>query len=91
MGRCLMKFGWPDNLIDGLEWVGTITGIGAALVVSSNMGYIGIGYTVFLISAVCILYVALKLERWGLFTMSIGYILINLWGIWRWLLEPMIA
>lgn len=84
-----MKFGWPTNLIDSMEWFGTVTGLGGALVVSSNMGYVGVGYIVFLLSALSILYVGWKLERWGLFTMSIGYSLINLWGIWRWLVEPM--
>ena len=84
-----MEFGWPKNLVDGTEWFGTITGLSGALVVSSNIGYVGFGYLVFLFSALSILYVGWKLERWGLFTMSIGYSLINLWGIWRWLVEPM--
>ncbi len=85
-----MKFGWPKNLLDSLEWFGTVTGIGGALVISSNIGHIGPAYIVFLISALSIWYVSWKLERWGLVTMSIGYSLINIWGIWRWLIEPMI-
>ena len=84
------KIAWPKTSIDYMEWLGTITGLGGAIVVSSNVGYVGIGYIVFLLSSVFILYVALKLSRWGLFTMSIGYILINFWGIWRWLIEPIL-
>ena len=80
-----------STFVNAVEWFGTVTGIGGALVVSSNIGYVGFGYIVFLISALSILYVAYILERWGLFTMSIGYTLINLWGIWRWLVEPLVV
>lgn len=86
-----MKIRWPNTALDYIEWIGTITGLMGALIVSSNMGYVGVGYIIFLISALCVLYVGVVLRRWGIFTMSLGYSLINLWGIWRWLIWPLIG
>lgn len=85
-----MKIPWPNTLVDYIEWFGTVTGLIGAIVISSNIGYIGQAYISFIISAIAILYVAWKLERWGLFTMSLGYAIINAWGIWRWLILPLI-
>lgn len=85
-----MKISWPKTFVDYMEWFGTVTGLLGAVVISSNIGYIGQAYISFLISAIAILYVAWKLERWGLFTMSLGYAIINAWGIWRWLILPLI-
>ncbi|KKN00256.1 hypothetical protein LCGC14_1139470 [marine sediment metagenome] len=85
-----MKLSWPETHVDYLEWLGTITGLAGALIISSNIGYVGEGYMLFIVSALSILYVALKLERWGLFTMSLGYAIINAWGVWRWLILPLI-
>jgi len=84
-----MKTLRPKNHIDYLEWFGTITGLAGAILISSNIGYVGEGYVLFIASAFSILYVAWKLERWGLFTMSLGYAIINAWGIWRWLILPL--
>ncbi len=85
-----MKLSWPKTLVDYLEWFGTITGLAGAMLISSNVGYVGQGYILFIASALSILYVAWELERWGLFTMSLGYAIINAWGIWRWLVLPLI-
>lgn len=84
-----MKMLWPNTLVDYMEWLGTVTGLAGAALISSNIDLVGEGYILFIISAVAIMYVAWVLKRWGLFTMSLGYAIINAWGIWRWLILPL--
>ena len=80
----------PKNIVDWLEWFGTLTGIMGALIISSNIGYIGQAYIIFGFSAVCYLVFAWTFKRWPLFIMNCVFMVINFWGIWRWLIQPMI-
>lgn len=75
----------PKNRVDIAEWFGVITGILGAVIISSNIGYVEIGYIIFSFSAVSMMYFARKLNRWPLFTMNVIFLAINFWGIWRWL------
>lgn len=79
----------PKNWVDYTEWISTLTGLTGALLISSNIGFVGWGYVVFFISSTSFLYFAWKLERWPLFMMNFIFSIINLWGIWRWLLLPL--
>lgn len=79
----------PKNLVDWFEWIGTITGLTGAAIISSNIGYVGWGYVIFWLSSLCFMYFSYKLERWPLFIMNTTFLVINTWGIWRWLIEPM--
>ena len=80
----------PKNIVDWLEWFGMLTGIGGAAIISSNIGYVGQGYIIFGFSAACYLVFAWKFRRWPLFIMNSVFMVINFWGVWRWLIEPMI-
>ncbi len=80
---------WPKNLVDVTEWIGVITGLLGAFIISSNIGYVGWGYLIFLISSLAMMYFAWKLDRWPLFAMNTIFLAINAWGIWRWLLMPL--
>ena len=80
----------PKNLLDYAEWIGTITGVLGALIIASNIGFVGYAYIVFWFSAFCYMFFAWKLKRWPLFFMNCVFLMINFWGIWRWLLQPII-
>ena len=85
-----MRIPWPKTLIDYTEWFSTVTGLAGAIIVSSNIGITGWGYIIFIASAISLAWVSWYLKRWGIFTMSVGYTLINAWGIWRWLILPLL-
>jgi len=78
----------PKTLVDISEWIGVITGIVGAIIISSNIGLVGWGYVVFWISSITFMYFSWRLKRWPLFTMNLIFLCINTWGIWRWLLVP---
>lgn len=80
----------PKTLADWCEWIGTITGILGAALISSNIGYIGWAYVVFCFSSFSFMYFSYKLERWPFFIMNVIFLVINIWGIWRWLIGPMV-
>lgn len=85
-----MGFLIPKTWLDAAELFGSVFGVMGAVVISSNIGLVGQGYLVFLISSVLYMFFAWKIGRWPLFAMNAVFCIINLWGIWRWLVEPMI-
>ena len=85
-----MKLSWPKTLVDICQWAGTITGVVGAGMIASNIGVVGWGYILFAISAVCYMYFSWQLKYFPLFAMNAVFMAINLWGIWRWLIQPLI-
>jgi hypothetical protein len=75
----------PNNIYDWYEILGTIICLVAAILLSSNVNQEGLAYALFFVGTAffCILFYHLK--RSYLLILNILYLLINSWGIWRWL------
>lgn len=67
-----------------VDWVGAVSGIMGAIIIASNIGVNWIGYVVFLVSSVCYSYLGWKVNRKGLMTMNLLFIVINIIGLIRW-------
>lgn len=86
-----MKFNIPKTKIEWIDELGAITGIIGAMLLSSNIGFEGIAYVIFLVSVFCYIYVGHKKGLKGMRRMNIFFFFINVWGIWRWLIQPWIG
>lgn len=76
------------TFLDCVEWLGTISGVTAAIIIASNLtftGSVGFGFCIYLISSISFTYVGYRLKRWGLMAMNVVFICINIWGIYNWL------
>ena len=73
-----------------LEWAATGTGIAAAIVVSLNLGVraTGWGFVVFTVSSVCWIAAALMQGETALTVQNGVLFVINLIGIYRYLINP---
>lgn len=73
-----------------LEWAATGTGIVAAIVVSLNLGVriTGWGFVVFTVSSVCWIAAALMQGETALTVQNAVLFVINLIGIYRYLINP---
>jgi len=75
-----------------LRWIAALTGIIAALVVSSDLGRraTGAGFVVFLVSSVSWVIASWLQDKPALAVQNIVLTVINAWGIYRWLLRDRI-
>ena len=69
-----------------LKWLGTVAGIGGAVLVALNIPASGWGFVFFLVSSVCWGTAALTIREWSLLLLQGVFTIINLIGIYRWLL-----
>ena len=78
------------TLATTLEWAATGTGIAAAIVVSLNLGVraTGWGFVVFTVSSVCWIAAALMQGETALTVQNAVLFVINLIGIYRYLVNP---
>ena len=79
----MLKF----NKIDKpLEWLQTIMGLLAAILVASNLGsqFVFFAMCLFTIKDCIMLYWTHKKGLYGLFTNSVGYMFINVYGLYNW-------
>ena len=68
------------------KWFGTVAGIAGAVVLALNIAASGWGFVVFLASSVSWTVAVLAMREPSLALLSIVYTVINLLGIWRWLI-----
>ncbi|MFP4519337.1 MAG: hypothetical protein ACLFQ5_07775 [Oceanicaulis sp.] len=80
------------DAIEILRWVAALTGIAAALVVSSDLGRkaTAAGFLVFLISSVSWVVAGWLQDRPALAVQNIVLTVINGWGVYRWLVRDWI-
>ena len=71
------------------EWAGTVAGIAGAALVASHSRYSPYGWISFLISSSCMSCFAMMTQAWGLMLLEACFILTNLLGLWRGLIQPM--
>lgn len=81
-------FTLPKTKVDWFDEIGSLTGIVGAFLISSNIGMEGAAYIIFLLSVMCFIYVGHVKGLNGIRRMNIVFLFINLWGIWRWLIQP---
>lgn len=71
-----------------LEWTGAATGIAGAAMVASHSRYSPYGWICFLVSSLCMSCYGLLTEAWGLLLLEVCFVLTNLLGLWRGLIQP---
>lgn len=78
------------TLATTLEWAATGTGVLAAIIVSLNLGarLTGWGFVIFTVSSVCWIAAALMQDEMALTVQNAVLFVINLIGIWRYLIHP---
>ena len=69
-----------------LKWTGTITGIAGATLIALNLPYSGWGFALFRVSSVCWGVAGLMMREVSLLLLQAVFTVINLLGVYRWLL-----
>jgi hypothetical protein len=77
----------PDNtpLWRTAKWVGTFAGIAGAALIALNVGIVGYGFVLFLISSLLWSAVALVQRDASLFVLQGAFVLVDVIGVARWL------
>jgi nicotinamide riboside transporter PnuC len=78
-------------MIETIEWIGCITGLCGASLLSLNNRYSGWGFVLFLLSNVAWIVFGLMSHATGMVVMQIGFTATSLMGVWRWLITPRVA
>ena len=79
----------PDAVwIRVAEWVGVAGGIAGAVLIAANVSISGWAYVPFLIGSVLLLIVFHMRRRWAQVALWAAYTIINILGLYRWLLCP---
>ena len=68
------------------KWTGTVAGVSGATVIALNLGIVGYGFVLFLVSSVLWSAVGLVQREPSLVVLQGAFTLINVLGIYRWLL-----
>lgn len=74
--------------LNALQWAGCFTSVVGALLLAVRTRHSGVGFTLLLMSSLLWLIYAVKTEALGLAVNQIFFILINLIGIYTWLIVP---
>jgi len=80
----------PDMLVQGLQWYGAGAGALAALIVSLDLGrrWTGMGFVIFVSSSLALIgWGFLKPDAEGIGTQNIVLLVINLIGVYRYLIR----
>jgi hypothetical protein len=75
-----------STLLSALKWLGTAAGIAGALWIALNLPSSGWGFLLFLLSSMSWGTAALLMGESSLLLLQGVFTVINLLGIWRWLL-----
>lgn len=70
------------------EWLGAIGALLGTFIVALRVSWGGWGFVVMLVFSGLLLALAVWLERWPYAALFAGYELVNLVGIYRWLVRP---
>lgn len=77
-------------MLDIVQWFATGTGIVAAIMVSLDLGrrLTGWGFALFTVSSIAWIAAGLMDEEASLATQNAVLLVVNVIGVWRWLLRP---
>ncbi len=67
------------------KWVGTFTGVAGAALIALNIGFVGYGFVLFLISSVLWSAAAIVQRDASLFVLQGAFVLVDVVGVARWL------
>jgi len=67
------------------KWLGTTAGIAGAIIIAANIGFVALGFVLFLISSVLWCTVSWAQREASLFVLQATFSLVNVAGIYRWL------
>lgn len=81
-------FKLPKTKIDWIDEIGSWSGVIAALLIASNIGAEGFAFPIFLLSCGSYIYIARVKNLSGMTRMNVIFFFINLWGVWRWVIQP---
>ena len=73
-------------LLTFLKWIGTALAIVGALAIALNLPYSGWGFVAFLVSSVCWSIAGFMMKEPSLIVLQGTFVVINLVGIYRWLI-----
>lgn len=73
-----------------LEWIAAISGVLGAILVASNCRFSGYGFLLFLVSSVTWSMCAYASKQDALLINQLGFVAINLLGVYRWLIADWI-
>ena len=73
-------------LLTFLKWIGTALAIVGALAIALNIPYSGWGFVAFLVSSVCWSIAGFMMKEPSLIVLQGTFVVINLIGIYRWLI-----
>ena len=68
-----------------IKWVGTFAGIAGAVLIAVNIGIVGYGFVLFLISSLLWSAVAIVQRDASLFVLQGAFVLVDVVGVVRWL------
>ncbi len=74
--------------ISVLEWLGSLSGIGGALLMAANTRISGLAYPLWVVSSVSLLAFACLQDHGGLALQQSFFLAINVVGVWRWMIRP---
>jgi hypothetical protein len=85
MSRWTCRAPQPGNLsLGAAKWLGTAAGIGGAILIALNVGAVGYGFALFLISSVLWCAIGLAQRESSLVVLQSAFTAINVLGLWRW-------
>lgn len=73
------------NLNKGLEYIGSILVVAATLIVTSNIGYMVLAFIIYSLANAAWVWLGVRLNMHGLIAMNLFLMLVNFWGIGRWM------
>jgi len=71
-----------------LEWVGTVLGVGGALLLALNGRYAKWAWPMWMLSNLCFITFGLLIGAYGLVTMQAGFFTTSSIGCWKWIIAP---
>ncbi len=72
-----------------LELLGAGTGIAGALLMAAKCRYSAWAWPVWVISGIAWVLYAGRTDTWGLLAQQVVFTVINIVGLWRWLVQPL--
>jgi hypothetical protein len=73
--------------LDIAKWIGTVCGVTGATLIALNLGVVGCGFALFLVSSLSWGAVGLVQREPSLIVLQSAFTIINVLGLWRWLGE----
>jgi hypothetical protein len=70
--------------LSAVKWIGTAAGVSGATLIALNLGVVGYGFALFLISSLIWSGVGWIHREPSLLVLQLAFTIINVVGLWRW-------